>query len=224
MRNIVVGTFLTLDGVMQAPGGPEEDPTGGFVHGGWSVNYWDDLMGQYMGESMGKPFDLLLGRKTYEIFAAHWSYLTDDPAADALNRATKYVVSTTLDKAEWRTSILIRPGERDVPEQIRRLKEGDGPEIQVHGSGQLIQTLIKHDLVDRYRLWLFPLMLGTGKRLFANGTIPAGLRLVDSKTSTTGVIMATYERAGDINRGSFALEEPTEAEVERRRRLADSGC
>ena len=129
MRNIVVGTFLTLDGVMQAPGGPEEDPTGGFVHGGWSVNYWDDLMGQYMGESMGKPFDLLLGRKTYEIFAAHWPHVTDDPMAAALNRATKYVVSTTLDKAEWRHSILIRPGERDVPAQIRRLKEQDGPEI-----------------------------------------------------------------------------------------------
>ena len=221
MRNIVVGTFLSLDGVMQAPGGPEEDPTGGFVHGGWSVNYWDDLMGQQMGQQLGKPFDLLLGRKTYEIFAAHWPYVTNDPAAEALNRATKYVVSTTLDKAAWRNSILIRPGEREVPEQIRRLKQQDGPEIQVHGSGRLIQTLIKHDLIDRYRLWLFPVLLGSGKRLFADGTIPAGLRLVDSKTSTTGVIMATYERAGEITYGSFAFEQPTEAEVERRRRLAE---
>ena len=223
MRNIVVGTFLSLDGVMQAPGGPEEDPSGGFVHGGWSVNYWDDLMGQRMDDSIAKPVDLLLGRRTYEIFAAHWPHVTGDPMADALNRATKYVVSTTLDKAEWRTSVLIRPGERDVPEQIRRLKEQDGPEIQVHGSSQLIQTLMKHDLVDRYRLMIFPVLLGSGKRLFADGTIPAGLRLVDTATSTTGVVMATYERAGGINYGSFALEEPTETEVERRQLLADSG-
>ena len=208
MRNIVVSTFVTLDGVMQAPGGPEEDPSGGFTHGGWSVNYWDDVIAQAMGESMGQPFDLLLGRKTYEIFAAYWPHATDDPAArDAavvLNNATKYVVSTTLDKAEWQNSILIRPGERDVPDQIRRLKEQDGPEIQVHGSSQLIQTLLQHDLVDRFFLRIYPVLLGSGKRLFADGTIPAGLRLVDSKTSTTGVIIATYERTGEIKYGSFA--------------------
>jgi dihydrofolate reductase len=204
VRNIVVSTFVTLDGVMQAPGGPEEDPTGGFTHGGWSVGYWDDVMGQAMGESMGKPFDLLLGRKTYEIFAAYWPNAPAEEGADALNNATKYVVSTTLDKAEWQNSQLIRPGERAVPEQIRRLKEQDGPEIQVHGSGQLIQMLIQHDLVDRYFLRIFPVLLGTGKRLFGNGAIPAGLRLVDSKTSTTGVIIATYERAGEIRYGSFA--------------------
>ena len=221
MRTIVVGTFLSLDGVMQAPGGPEEDPTGGFVHGGWSVTYWDDLMGQHMDESITTPFDLLLGRTTYEIFAAHWPHVSGDPMADALNRATKYVVSTTLATAEWRPSVLIRPGERAVPDQIRRLKEQDGPAIQVHGSGQLIQTLLTHDLVDRYRLMIFPVLLGSGKRLFADGTVPAGLRLVATTTSTTGVIMATYERAGAITYGSFALDEPTEAEVERRRRLTD---
>jgi dihydrofolate reductase len=221
VRSIVVGTFLSLDGVMQAPGGPEEDPTGGFEHGGWSVNYWDDSMGQRMDESISKPFDLLLGRKTYEIFAAHWPQVTGDPMADALNRATKYVVSTTLERAEWRESVLIRPGEADVPEQIRRLKEQDGPEIQVHGSGKLVQTLLKHDLVDRFQLMIFPLLLGSGRRLFADGTIPAGLRLVETKPSTTGVIIAAYERAGGINYGSFALEEPTEAEVERRQRLTD---
>ncbi len=222
MRKVVVSTFLTLDGVMQAPGGPEEDPTGGFVHGGWSVTYWDDLMGRSMDESIAGPFDLLLGRTTYEIFAAHWPHVTDDPMADALNRATKYVVSTTLDTAEWRPSVLIRPGELDVPEQLRRLKTQDGPEIQVHGSGQLIQTLLKHGLVDAYRLMIFPVLLGSGRRLFADGTIPAGLRLVETRTSTTGVIIAAYERAGGTNYGSFALEEPTEAEVERRQRLADS--
>jgi dihydrofolate reductase len=216
----VVSTFLTLVGVFQAPGGPEEDPTGGFVHGGWSAPYWDDQMGQYMAELMNKPIDLLLGRKTYEIFAAHWPYVTDDPLAEALNRATKYVVSTTLDQAEWSNTTVVRG---NVAEQIARLKQRAGPEIQVPGSGQLIQTLLEHDLVDEYRLLVFPLLLGSGKRLFAAGTSPTGLRLVDSSVSTTGVIMATYERAGQLAYGSFALEEPTEAETERRRRLDDSG-
>jgi dihydrofolate reductase len=202
MRELIVSTFLTLDGVMQAPGGPEEDPGGGFKHGGWSVNYWDDLMGQKMGEFMGKPFDLLLGRKTYEIFAAHWPHVTDDPAADVLNSATKYVASTTLDKADWSNSYLI---EGDVAEQVAILKSDSGPEIQVHGSGQLIQTLMKHDLVDRYSLWIFPVLLGEGKCLFSEGTIPAGLKLRGATTSTTGVVMATYEPAGDIDYGSFAL-------------------
>jgi dihydrofolate reductase len=217
MRKLTVNTFLTVDGVMQAPGGPEEDPTGGFTHGGWSVNYWDEAMGQNMGEFMGKPFDLLLGRKTYEIFAAHWPHITDDPTADALNSATKHVASRTLDEVEWANSILI---EGDVAEYVAKLKEGDGPEIQVHGSGDLIQTLLEHDLVDELRLWIFPLLLGTGMGLFADGTIPAGLRLVDSQTSSTGVLMTTYERAGEIEYGSFALEEPTETEVQRRRELS----
>jgi dihydrofolate reductase len=216
MRNLAVNTFLTLDGVMQAPGGPEEDPTGGFTHGGWSVNYWDDLMGQAMGEAMSRPFDLLLGRRTYEIFAAHWPHATDQPGADVLNNAKKYVASTTLDAVEWQNSILL---EGDVAEAIARVKEEEGPEIQVHGSGNLIQTLLEHDLVDELRLWIFPVVLGTGKRLFANGAIPRGLKLVDSKTSTTGVLIATYERGGEVETGSFALEEPTEAELERRRRL-----
>jgi dihydrofolate reductase len=218
MRKLVVSTFLTLDGVMQAPGGPEEDPTGGFTHGGWSVNYWDDAMGQQMGKSMGRPFDLLLGRKTYEIFAAHWPH-TDEPGAEQLNNATKYVASKTLDKVEWSNSTLL---EGDVAEEVARLKSEDGPEIQVHGSGDLIQTLLKHDLVDEFRLLIFPLVLGSGKRLFEDGAIPAGLKLVDSSTSATGVFMATYERAGEIEYGSFALEEPTEAEAERRRQLAEN--
>jgi dihydrofolate reductase len=215
MRKLSVNTFLTLDGVMQAPGGPEEDPTGGFTHGGWSFNYWDDLMGQVMGESMSRPFDLLLGRKTYEIFAAHWPYATD-PAAEALNNATKYVASRTLDAVEWQNSSLL---EGDVAEAVARLKEEDGPEIQIHGSGNLIQTLLQHDLVDEYRLWIFPVVLGSGKRLFADGALPRGLKLVDSKTSTTGVLIATYAHRGEVEYGSFALEEPTEAELQRRQRL-----
>jgi dihydrofolate reductase len=207
MRKIVVNTFLSLDGVMQAPGGPGEDPSGGFELEGWSVNYWDDLMGQQMGVTMGKPFDLLLGRKTYEIFAAHWPQASDDQGAAPLNKATKYVVTTTLERADWQPSQLIKG---HVVPQLQRLKEQDGPELQVHGSSSLLQTLIKHGLVDQYNVWTFPVVLGRGKRLFGDGAIPAGLRLVESKTSTTGVIMATYEPAGAITPGSFRLEQPTE--------------
>jgi dihydrofolate reductase len=174
-------------------------------------------MMQRMGEAMSRPFDLLLGRKTYEIFAAHWPYVSDDPVADKLNSVTKYVASKTLDRLEWQNSSLL---EGDVAEQVARLKEQDGPEIQVHGSANLIQTLLQHDLVDELRLWTFPVVLGTGKRLFADGTIPAGLKLVDCTPSTTGVVVATYERTGKPEYGSFALDEPT-AERERRKRLAE---
>jgi len=208
MRKLAVGTFLTLDGVMQAPGGPGEDPSGGFTHEGWSVNYWDDRMGQIMGEFMGKPYDLLLGRKTYEIFAAHWPKVTDDPGADSLNSAKKYVASRTLQTVDWNNSTLIKG---DVGEQVAALKDQPGVEIQVHGSGNLIQTLMKNDLIDEYRLWVFPVLLGGGKRLFADGTIPAGLKLIDTQTSSTGVVIATYERAGEVKYGSFALEEPAGA-------------
>jgi dihydrofolate reductase len=217
MRPLVVSTFLTLDGVMQAPGGPEEDPTEDFTHGGWSVGYWDDAMGQRMGEVMGKPFDLLLGRKTYEIFAAHWPHV-DEPPADVLNSARKYVASRTLDSVEWNNSTLL---EGDVAEAVAELKEEDGPEIQVHGSSNLIQTLLEHDLVDELKIMIFPVVLGTGKRLFAEGAVPAGLELSESTTSATGVFMATYERRGEIKYGSFALEQPTEEERARRQQLAD---
>jgi dihydrofolate reductase len=216
MRKLIVSTFLTLDGVMQAPGGPEEDPSGSFAHGGWSVNYWDDQMGQVMGEAMSTPFDLLLGRRTYEIFAAHWPYATDDPGAKPLNDATKYVASRTLRSLDWSKSVLI---EGDVSEGVAALKQQDGPELQVHGSSNLIQTLLRHNLIDEYRLWTFPVVVGPGKRLFSEGTIPAGLTLVDSKVSTTGVVIATYVPAGEIVTGSFALDEPTDAEIERRRKL-----
>jgi dihydrofolate reductase len=217
MRKLTINTFLTLDGVMQAPGGPDEDPAGGFTHGGWSVKYWDDLMGKEMDEFMGKPFDLLLGRKTYEIFAAHWPHVGDDPAAVALNNATKYVASRTLKRVDWKNSTLLGA---DVPRAVAELKRGDGPEIQVHGSANLIQTLLKHDLIDEYRLWFFPLVLGTGKRLFEDGTIPASLKLLDSKTSSTGVSITRFERGGEIGYGSFALEEPTQEEVQRREKVA----
>jgi dihydrofolate reductase len=185
---------------MQGPGGPEEDAEGGFAHGGWSVNYWDDVMGQDMGEFMGKPFDLLLGRKTYEIFAGFWPK-QKDPTADQLNSARKYVASRTLKSVEWENSTLIKG---DVTEEVAELKEQDGPEIQVHGSGDLIQTLLKHGLVDEFHLMIFPVVLGAGKRLFGEGTIAGGLKLADSKVAKTGVIMARYEPAGAVPYGSFA--------------------
>jgi dihydrofolate reductase len=215
MRKLVVNTFVSLDGVMQAPGGPEEDPTGGFKLGGWSVNFWDDRMNQAMGEFMGKPFDLVLGRKTYEIFAAHWPH-TDEPGAAELNRATKYVASRTLDTLEWENSQLL---EGDVGEAVARLKEENGPELQVHGSSDLIRTLLRHGLIDEFRVWIFPVVLGTGKRLFGEGAPTAALKLVNSQVSTTGVVMATYEPGGELQTGSFALKEPTEAELRRRESL-----
>jgi dihydrofolate reductase len=215
LRNLVVNTFVSLDGVMQAPGGPEEDPTGGFEHGGWSVNFWDDQMMKSMSEFMGKPFDLVLGRKTYEIFAAHWPH-SDEPGAAELNRATKYVASRTLESLEWDPSQLLKG---DVGEAVARLKEEDGPELQVHGSSDLIQTLLEAGVIDQFRVLIFPVVLGAGKRLFGEGAPPGALKLVDSKVSSTGVVMATYEPAGEIPIGSFALEEPTEAEVRRREGL-----
>ena len=201
MRQLIVSTFVTLDGVMQAPGGPQEDDSGGFEFGGWSVNYWDEPMGEVMGEAMGRPFDLVLGRRTYDIFAAHWPHAVDDPGAKPLNEATKYVASRGRPTLEWQNSVLIAG---DVAEGVAALKLQDGPELQVHGSGNLIQTLLRHGLIDRYRLWVFPLVIGSGKRLFADGTIPSGLKLVDSTVSTTGVVIGTYEPAGEIVAGSFA--------------------
>ncbi len=217
MRKLIVNTFLSLDGVMQAPGGPEEDPTAGFEYGGWSVNYWDEVMGEVMSREFAEPFDLLLGRKTYEIFAAHWPHV-DEPGAAELNAATKYVASTTLSPSDlsWEKSVLL---EGELGPAVEAAKATDGPDLHVHGSSDLIQGLLAADVIDEFRLVIFPLVLGPGKRLFGAGTVPAGLKLVASTVSTTGVFLARYERAGAISVGSFALEEPTEAEVERRASL-----
>ena len=201
MRKLVVSTFLTLDGVMQAPGGPGEDDDGGFPHGGWSVNYWDDHMGEVMDAAMSAPFDLLLGRRTYDIFAAFWPNAPEEAGGKPLNDATKYVASRGRPTLEWSRSVLI---DGDAAEGVAALKQEEGPELQVHGSGNLVQTLLRHQLVDEFRLWVFPLVLGSGKRLFADGTVPAGLRLVDSTVSATGVMIGTYEPAGEIVTGSFA--------------------
>ncbi len=205
MRKLVVGTFLTLDGVMQAPGGPSEDRDGGFQHGGWSVKYWDEMMGQLIVEQVLQVDALLLGRRTYEIFAAHWPRVTDpnDAVATKLNSVRKYVASRTLGRVEWNNSSLISG---DVPAGVARLKDQSGGEIQVHGSSNLIQTLLKHDLVDEFRLWVFPVMVGPGKRLFGDGTVPGALRLVDTKISSTGVVIHRYERAGRLEYGSFEVD------------------
>jgi dihydrofolate reductase len=200
MRQLVVSTFLTLDGVMQAPGGPGEDDSGGFAHGGWTVPYFDEQVGAFMGELMTPPFDLVLGRRTYDIFAAYWPHASEEEGARPLNDATKYVASRSRPTLSWDRSVLI---EGDVAQGIAVLKEQDGPELQVHGSQNLLQTLIRAGLVDRYRLLVFPVVLGSGKRLFADGTIPSALRLVSSTVSGTGVVMGTYEPAGEVVTGSF---------------------
>jgi dihydrofolate reductase len=201
MRKLSVTTFLTLDGVMQAPGGPEEDASDGFAYGGWSVSYWDDQMGQLMGDFMSQPFDLVLGRKTYDIFAGFWPTAPDDAGGKPLNDATKYVASRGLPNLPWQPSVLIAG---DAGDGVAELKAGDGPDLQVHGSGDLIQTLLRHGLVDEFLLWVFPVVIGSGKRLFADGTVPGGLRLVDSSVSSTGVVIGRYVPAGDVVTGSFA--------------------
>jgi dihydrofolate reductase len=199
MRKLIVTTFLTFDGVMQAPGGPGEDDSGGFPHGGWSVPLWDDLMGDAKTAEFSVPFDLLLGRRTYEIFASYWPTAPEEAGGKPLNDATKYVASRSRPSLDWGPAVHID----DAAEGVAALKREDGPELQVHGSANLAQTLIRHGLVDEYRLWVFPVLLGQGKRLFADGTVPGTLRLVDSKVSTTGVFMGTYEPAGEVVTGSF---------------------
>jgi dihydrofolate reductase len=216
MRILAVNSFISLDGVMQAAGGPDEDPTGGFELGGWAVNYLDDGMMEQIAEA--DPYELLLGRGTYEIFAAHWPY-DEGPIADQLNSTRKHVASTTLEKVEWNNSTLISG---DVAEYVAELKRQDGPEIQVHGSPGLIQTLLEHDLIDEYRLWIFPVVVGTGKRFFGDGTVPKALKLVNRKVSSTGVAINTYEPAGEIEVGDTEFDEPSEAELERRKKLVDA--
>lgn len=202
MRKIIVLTFITLDGVMQAPGGPEEDTSGGFKYGGWTVPYFDKVSGKIMAEQMGQPFDLLLGKKTYEIFASYWPQ--HESAWPGINQVTKYVVSREPMQFTWENSVLVQG---DVVEEIKKLKSsppaGGGPHLHVYGSGNLIQTLLKHDLVDELWLKIFPITLGMGKRLFAEGTIPAAFTLEESQVTPSGVIAASYKRAGKVTTGSF---------------------
>jgi dihydrofolate reductase len=205
---LTLHTFLTLDGVMQAPGGPDEDRDGGFAHGGWSFPFGDQDFGAAIGGWFEHASAFLLGRKTYEIFAGHWPLVTDpgDPVASKLNTLPKYVASTTLTSADWDNSTLIG-GSGDLAAEVAKLKEQPGDELQVHGSGALAHTLIEHDLVDEYRLLYFPVHLGTGKKLFRDGAAAAALRLVSATTTSTGVIIATYQPAGPVQHGSYALDQ-----------------
>ena len=200
MRKIIVLSFITLDGVMQAPGGPEEDTSGGFKYGGWTVPYSDEYMDTSMAEQMGHPFDLLLGRTTYDIWKPYWPLHNEGVIGTSINRATKYVASTTPLESDWEKTVVLKD---NVVDEIRKLKESDGPELQVQGSGNFIQTLLRNDLVDEMWLKIFPITLGTGKRLFVDGTIPAAFTLESCSHSPSGVIFANFKRAGEVKTGSF---------------------
>ena len=208
MRKLLVTTFLTLDGVMQAPGGPDEDRSGGFEHGGWLVPYADEDLGRLITQWTEQASAFLLGRGTYEIFAAHWPRVTDpnDPIARALNGRPKYVASKTLKKVEWHNSTLLSG---DLVKAVRALKQEGQGEIQVHGSHGLLQTLIANDLVDEYHLWIHPVVLGSGKRLFGAGAVPAALKLSATTKTSTGVVVNTYERADRVRYGEFSVDEQT---------------
>jgi dihydrofolate reductase len=217
MRKTIAITQVTLDGIMQAPGGPEEDPRGGFTQGGWVSTFVDEAVEEALGKIMSGEFDLLLGRRTYEIFAAHWPYAGDNPIKQAFNKATKYVVTHSLDRFDWVNS---QPIGGDIVDGIRRLKKSDGPELHIWGSGELLQTLIAAELVDEFRVWIYPLVLGKGKRLFEYGVPPRGLTLVESRGTPNGVLFNTYRPAGPLPGGSLAPENPSEAELARRGKLA----
>ncbi len=198
MRKIVVLEFITLDGVIQAPGGPEEDTSGDFKYGGWTAPYFDDFSGKVMAEQMKQPFNLLLGRKTFEIWASYWPNHED--IWPGVNEATKYVVSKSLKKSDWENSVFIN---KNVVAELKKLKNQKGPDMQVYGSGNLVQTLLKNDLVDELWLKIFPVTLGQGKRLFEKGTVPAAFKLIETKISPSGVIFANYKRFGKVKTGSF---------------------
>lgn len=211
MAELTLHTFLSLDGVMQAPGGPGEDPSGGFTHEGWIVPLFDEVSGKAIDEFFSKADAFLLGRKTYDIFAAHWPRITDpgDPIASKLNTLPKYVASHTQNTFAWSGS----EGIRDVVSELPKLKQRHQREIQIHGSSNLAQTLIEHDLIDEYRLMTFPVVLGGGKRLFGDGAVPAALQLVSSIISTTGTVISVYRRGGALNTGSFRLEDQEQQTV-----------
>lgn len=200
MRQIIVISMITLDGVMQAPGGPEEDTSGGFKYGGWIAPYRDEDTGQVLAEQLGHPFDLLLGRKTYDIWKQYWPRHKDGFIGAAFDKATKYVASTTLTESGWEKTVILKD---NVVNEIKGLKQSDGPELQVHGSGNFIQTLLRNDLVDELWLKIVPITLGAGKRLFVDGVIPAAFTLENCSHSSSGVIFANFRRNGEVKTGSL---------------------
>lgn len=218
MRKIIVGAFVSLDGVMQAPGGPEEDPVGGFEYGGWVAPHFDEAMGEAVGEMMARPFDLLLGRKTYDIFAAHWPYVgPDDPIGPLFDRINKYVATRNTDfRPEWKNSHVLGP---DAVAIVRELKGEEGPDLLTQGSTDFLKSLFENGLVDEMNISTFPVVLGRGKRLFGDSSFPTTLKLVGSRTTDRGVINARYVRDGDVATGSFEFDQPTDAELARRRNL-----
>lgn len=193
MRKLVVAAYLTTDGVMQAPGGPQEDRDGGFAHGGWTVPYWDEEMSRLVTQLIQRAGALLLGRRTYEIFSSRWPRVIDDPVAARFHSLRKYVASTTLETSTWNNSTIL---EGDIVQAVERLKAEPGGDLWVIGSWSLAQTLVRHDLVDEYHLWTFPILVGRGKRLFDEGTMPSCLHLLETRTSRTGVVISRYERIG----------------------------
>jgi dihydrofolate reductase len=198
MRKVVVLSFISLDGVMQAPGGPQEDTSGHFTLGGWTAPFFDEFAGRVMAEQMSGPSDLLLGRRTFQIFSGYWPQHEDE--WPGVNSKTKYVASNTLTASDWQNTVFLNG---DAGQRVRQLKQQDGPDLQVHGSGQLIQALLANDLVDELWLKTFPVTLGKGKRLFGDGSVPAAFSLFDSRISPVGVIFASYRRAGEVKTGSF---------------------
>ncbi len=216
MRNINATVFVSLDGVMQAPGGPQEDPTGGFRHGGWVAPFSKDMLSGVMDKVFSQPFDLLLGRRTYDIFAAYWPYATDGTIGPLFGRVTKYVATHHPETLAWQNS---RGLGNDVPAALAELKRQEGPDLLIQGSSQLIQQLLRHDLIDRFRLTVMPVVLGNGKKLFGAGAIPAGLRLTDTLTTPKGVVVLDYRREGEVETGDLGSGDPSGAELERRRNL-----
>jgi dihydrofolate reductase len=217
MRKIIAITHVTLDGIMQSPGGPEEDPRGGFTQGGWIMPFSDEAGHEALGEIMSGEFDMLLGRRTYEIFAAYWPYAGDDPIANAFNKATKYVVTKGSGRFDW---VNTHRMSGDAADEVRRLKASDGPELHIWGSSELLQTLLAAELVDEFRLWVYPIVLGKGKRLFEDGVPPRSLTLVESRCTSKGVLLNTYRPVGPLPKGSLEPEDPSDAELARRKKLA----
>jgi dihydrofolate reductase len=219
MRKLVVAAFVSLDGVMQAPGGPEEDPTSAFAYGGWVFPHWDEVVDAAMGESFARPFDLLLGRKTWEIFAAHWPY-TDEPPAELFNGVTKYVATSSTEPLAWANSVRL---EGDVPQAVARLKEGDGPDLLTQGSSVLVRSLLAAGLVDELNLLVFPVLLGKGKKWHGDEARAGEWELLDSRTATTGVVINRYRPNGPVRTGSFVPAEPSAAELARRGKMKEEG-
>jgi dihydrofolate reductase len=218
MRKIIVFAFLSMDGVIQAPGGPEEDPSNHFKWGGWMFPFSDSTTDETLGNILSAPFDLLLGRRTYEIFAAHWPYQGNNPIAEKFNRIQKFVVATTPPDLSWENSTLITG---DVVSELKRLKEQDGPDLFVHGSSRLVQTLLRNKLIDVLHTWIFPLTLGTGKKLFEEGTQALEWQLSSVSSAKTGVIIASYVPGGDVRTGSFVPDKASEPELARRRKIQE---